>query len=159
MIKEGAKYWGTKGRNSVYLFNEKVLEFASLKTSDFVVAITEGELDALRLVQEGFAAVSATNGAGAFDGAFLPMFRLARAIVVMYDQDDEGRRNADRVAKLFKSKAKVVHWDMNEGKDVTDFLKAHSISDLKKLIEKSPRGPVRYWGTQLRGGFWNGGGD
>jgi DNA primase len=159
LIKEGAKYWGTKGRNSVYLFNEKALEFGPLKASDFVAYLTEGELDALRLWQEGLAAVSATNGVGAFDAAFVPMFRLARAVVVMYDQDEAGRENAARVAKLFKSKAKVVHWDMTEGKDVTEYLKGHDIVDLKRLVEESPKGPVRFWGSQLRGGFWNGGGD
>lgn len=152
---DGPKYWGTEGRNPVWLFNEKALSFTSLKPNDFVVAICEGELDALRLWQEGIAAVSATNGAGAFDEAFVPMFRLVRQVLVCLDQDEPGQENAVRVAKMFRSKAKIVKWDLQEGKDVTEYLKKHTVADWRGLITGAQRKVVRHWGTTLREGYWN----
>lgn len=152
----GPKYWGTKGKNQVFLFNEKALTLASLKDRDFVAVVTEGELDAVRMWQEGFAAVSATNGARAFDQAFEPMFRLARLVVLCLDQDEAGRENAERIARIFKAKARDVTWDRDEGKDVTEYLQRHSADDLRALIEGARKKSVRYWDSRLRKGFWSG---
>lgn len=157
LTTEGAKYWGTKGRNSVYLFNAGALTFESLKAHDFAAVVTEGELDALRMVQEGYAAVSATNGAAALDESFLPMFKLAKLVYLVLDQDDVGRQNAVRLAKLLKSKARIVQWDPCEGKDVTEYLKTHSSEGLAVVMSTAKARSVRYWGGKLRGGYWRDG--
>jgi hypothetical protein len=116
------KYMGMKGRNGLYLYPEWLIE---RDTRKFLV-ICEGELDALRLWQEGYPAVSATNGAG--QAHKLPALIRERwprihTLCVATDQDEPGEEAARltiAAAEGLGMKAMRLRWE--EGKDVTEAL-------------------------------------
>jgi 5S rRNA maturation endonuclease (ribonuclease M5) len=93
---------------------------------DDPLIIVEGELDALKLLSEGFHAVTATAGAGSWRDEWAPLFRDKR-VVICYDNDKAGRDGARKVADSLRGQAKSVHivdWagqGMEDGEDVTDF--------------------------------------
>ncbi len=128
-----SKYWGIQGRNGPLLYNASALDMVS--DAGFVV-ICEGELDALRLVQEGIPAISSTGGAATFDSDMARQVKLAEppVVYVAYDQDLAGRLNGVRVARLFGLRGRVVRWDESLGKDVTDFMRRYSVDDFLKLL-------------------------
>ena len=116
------KYLGMKGRNGFYLYPEALLAHDDRP----YVSVCEGELDALRLWQEGYPAVSATNGARQVEK--LPAIlrerypRLA-TLAVATDRDEAGEEAAARTMRAAKDagfNAYRVHWE--EGKDVTEAL-------------------------------------
>jgi len=150
-----SKYWGMAGRNEVYLYNARALQLVEVWR--FVV-ICEGELDALRLYQEGIPAVSATNGVGAFHGGLVKEVRVwdPDRVVVAYDQDEQGRVHGIRVARMFGIKGKVATWPREWGKDVTDVLLSRSVEDLvMRLMEADwPSRLEKDWVSTLRNGVW-----
>ena len=92
------------------------------------IVLTEGELDALCLIQEGFAALSATNGAGKWPEE--PPDLTGKVIIICGDADEAGQNmNRDLPAKLYAagaSQVKVLEWPAGTEKDrpgfdVTDY--------------------------------------
>jgi hypothetical protein len=86
------KYCGMSGRNGQYLYP---LDLLVSEPNDLVLFVCEGELDAIRMWQEGLHAVTITNGAGQvkkipqllrdrFEGAF-------QRLVFCTDQDEPGQ--------------------------------------------------------------------
>lgn len=148
--KEGQKYWGTDGRNSVILVNEKVLQ-ADVLREDGVVVLCEGELDTFRVWSEKIPAVTVTNGAGSFDESFVGMFKLAEKVLVCMDMDDTGIENAVRVCKVFGSRGRVIMWNKEEGKDVTEYLLEHTVDEFRCLMKKAKRvGEIdKYWSKKF----------
>ena len=138
----GPKYWGIEGRNDTLLYNQ-----AALAGSRMVV-ITEGELDCLRIWQEGIAAVSSTNGAGGMLSIWERVssrFRCGR-ILIAFDQDEGGRKPAAELLRMIngrnprsvsRSRAVVLRWDRRLGKDITDLAKRKGIAYLKTMIEEA----------------------
>lgn len=116
------KYMGLPGRNGLYLYGEKWL--AKAKRTQQVV-ITEGELDALLLWQEGIAAVSATNGARQAEKVPALIRELRPDIthlVIATDQDEPGAAAAEqtiRAATALGFTTKRATW--SEAKDVSEF--------------------------------------
>jgi DNA primase len=115
------KYSGIKGRNETYLYPAWMLDLAF----DTLV-VCEGELDAVRLWQEGIPACSPTNGAESL--AHIPElitpYTHVKRLLIASDQDEAGDRGA---AKLFEKgghlyKCKRIKWDKTKGKDVTELL-------------------------------------
>jgi len=117
------KYWGLPGRNAVTLYKPRVPDWASLKSE--YVYLCEGELDALRLAQEGIRAWSLTNGCRAFRPEHAEIFE-SQNFKILYDQDAEGRRAAQRIARM--TGARMVTWPEVLGKDVTEFLQRWSLA-------------------------------
>jgi DNA primase len=146
--QKGPKYWGVEGFNRPVLYNTR-----SLEVGGDVVVVTEGELDALRVWQEGLPAVSATNGAGVFRQEWAAELWAFKEVVVCYDTDEAGRRNAARVASYFSGRVKVL--DLTPFKDVTEFLQSRSVDAFLDLMEGARVSGVRkHWRTELRGSFW-----
>lgn len=127
-----------------------------------LVLVCEGELDAL-LAQQKFdaagvpvVAVSGTGGAGNPPADVEP-FR-GRAVAVLYDCDEAGRKGASKLAARLLGVAKsvrVVDLGMGESEDVTDwFADERSAADLLALIESAdnyePGGPRRSTDELLR---------
>jgi len=82
------KYSGMKGRNGLFIYPET---FLAGDSRDHVI-LCEGELDALRLWQEGAPAISATNGVGNMHkvpGLLAPYTRLTH-LYVASDMDRAG---------------------------------------------------------------------
>jgi hypothetical protein len=119
------KYWGLPGRNTVQIYKPRIPDWVPVR-SDYV-HLCEGELDALRLAQEGFPAWSLTNGCRAFKPEHVKEF-AGRKVKVVYDQDAEGRRAGQRVARLLSTEP--VIWPEVLGKDVTEFLQRWSLQAL-----------------------------
>ena len=91
--KNGDKYLAEKGCRSM-LFNGDVL--ASVKQ----VYVTEGEFDALQLIQRGITnTVSITLGASSFPKHWIKQFEGIQEIVLLYDNDEAGIIGAKSVAE------------------------------------------------------------
>jgi DNA primase len=114
------KYCGVKGRNGLYVYGEDWIDI-----DDRALVICEGELDVVRLRQEGITAVTATNGAGQTHK--LPKIIAERwphitTLYIATDMDEPGEEAARQTLKacagLSQFWARRLTWP--EGKDVTD---------------------------------------
>jgi len=96
-----------------------------------VVYVTEGEFDAMVLLQEGLPTVSLCSGVTYKLSKWLDFFRRFEHICLLFDMDDAGSRAAEMVfkkrGKLERSEAdilgvpvEVISWDPRWGKDITD---------------------------------------
>jgi hypothetical protein len=116
------KYSGLKGRNGLYLYGAHWL---SQMDTDYAI-VTEGELDALLLRQQGLPACSATNGARQAFAVVSHLHELLPGIsrlVVATDQDAPGQEAAVQVAKAgTKLGLRVIRWEWLGGKDITEHL-------------------------------------
>lgn len=133
------KYWGTWGKNAVQLYAPRVpedVEYRMLGT----VLITEGELDALRLAQEGYGAISLTNGAGSMTPELADdLATWGTKIRLVYDQDMAGQKGAVRaLAMLARDDLDVgmVVWPPIFGKDVTDFLQRWPVNAFQTWVNR-----------------------
>lgn len=115
-----------------YLYNEDAL-------SNETVYITEGILDCLSAVQEGYAAV-ATLGLH-FKPEHLPKFSRCETVYLCFDGDEAGERGALQIGELIGDRAKIVR--LPEGLDLNEYLKAHSKEDFDSLVASS-QDIVRY---------------
>jgi hypothetical protein len=116
------KYWGLPGKNRVQFYKPRIPDWVSQRSE--CVHLCEGELDALRLAQEGLEAWSLTNGCRSFRPEHVAQF-AGRKVKVCYDQDTEGRNASQRICRLLG--AKNVLWPEVLGKDVTQFLQRWSL--------------------------------
>jgi putative DNA primase/helicase len=108
------------------------------------VAVAEGEKDAdnLRAVlrnQSGkFTATTSPRGAGKWLDSFAPFFSGKKVIVFM-DNDDPGRAHALQVANsVFRYANGVKVVSCPEVKDVSDYLKIHTVQELIQLVKQTP---------------------
>lgn len=89
------------------------------------VVYCEGELDRICAEQHGFAAVSATSGAGSWKPEWTKYFRGKKKVYIVQDNDDAGRRAAAKLCdKLYRVvDCYVVQWpeDFPNKGDVTDW--------------------------------------
>lgn len=113
------KYSGTKGRNGLFLYGAQWLG-----DTDYVI-VTEGELDALRLLQCGHPVCSATNGARQVvrvPRLLSELFPSIRRLYIATDQDDAGHDAARQTARGAEGyEVKRLRW-LTEVKDVTEHL-------------------------------------
>lgn len=137
--EERPKYWGTAGANQAMLYFPHIP--LSVKPDlRFGLILCEGELDALRLAQEGFTAASLTNGCNALKPEHLEQFAHKR-VTVVYDQDDPGREAARRAYELLGQGGRIVRniwWNRGSvGKDVTEWLqKPNGLEFFTAYLEK-----------------------
>ena len=116
------KYSGITGRNGLYLYADWMLR----PEMDYVV-VTESELCAARLWQEGIPAVSPTNGAGQLKhvARLLEPYPQIRHIWVASDQDDPGYEGAKELIDAGlerRTPTQRLNWPREWGKDVTELL-------------------------------------
>lgn len=90
------------------------------------VVICEGELDALALISAGFAAITATGGAGTWRDEWSAAF-AAKRTTVCFDHDDAGQKGAASVAASLAragagAEVRVAEWpeDRRAKWDVSD---------------------------------------
>lgn len=120
--------------------------------SDTVI-LTEGEMDALSLIECGYTNVYSQPG-GAIDceeigtpkDFFLrhseKLFQRARKIILAVDSDEKGEQNRDELARrLGKGKCFVVHWP-EDCKDANDVLVKYGKSRLKECVDAAAPYPV-----------------
>jgi len=125
-IKDGEepKYKNSTGSTAT-LFN-----LHAVKESKNIV-LAEGEADTIKLMQEGFSAVSSTGGAGTFPPHFIEALK-DKKIWIAYDNDEAGKKGIKKVLELLPD-AKII--TLPEGsKDVCEYFKVHSKTDFLQLM-------------------------
>jgi len=99
-----------------------------LKNSIEAVVICEGEFDRLVLTGKGVPAISSTAGAKTFKEEWAKeIIRKCQDLYVCYDNDDEGKQGAERVAKMVENGGNQTHittlpQEVGNGGDITDYL-------------------------------------
>ncbi len=104
------------------------------------VYVTEGEFDAITLVQNGIEnVVSGTTGAGSFDAEWIDILKPFPQIYIIYDADEKGQQGARSLAKRLGYN-RCFNVALPEGMDVNDYFNAgHDIFDFQKLINEARR--------------------
>lgn len=102
------------------------------------VAIVEGNLDVIRLHQEGIKNVVAPLGTALTSGHLKLLARLTKNFVVIFDGDLAGHKAAERSLPLFVEVGVVPRVViLKDGEDPDSFVKKNGASALKALIDKS----------------------
>jgi len=110
------------------LFNQDVVSADPL-------FITEGEADAIALIQAGFKnVVGTTNGAGSFLPEWIRLLKPCKRVYLCFDPDAVGKAGAEKVAARIGNH-RAYRVELPEGQDVNDFLNHRSVEDFKKLVE------------------------
>jgi DNA primase len=140
------KYSGIGGHNEACLY--PALQ-AGLSLRHLVVC--EGELDALRLRQEGYNAITVTNGAGSMIRLLDLLPSHIDEIWIVGDQDAPGRSASIDLYIEASTRGLAValaRWDLSWGKDVTDlYLSGHSLDDVKWTVNGEMAGRARHPAT------------
>ena len=120
-VLKGNKLTSTGGAAVIY--NSSIL-----KNHD-VVFLTEGEVDCVRLIQEGIsAAVSGTAGSKTFKDDWLPLFKN-KTVFVCYDTDEKGQEGAQIVLKKLPNAIPIkLPGDVN---DICEYFNKYSLDDFK----------------------------
>jgi DNA primase len=123
----GPKYWQPEG-TVLTIFNTRAF-FASEET----IAITEGEVDAMTLVQAGIPAVG-IPGASAWKEHYRLLFEGYNSVLICVDNDDTGagRKFASKVAQHVPGPRLVV---MPENHDVNSYFGEFGRQALRDHLE------------------------
>jgi hypothetical protein len=135
-----------RGRGQSRLFPLSSLEEA--RKSDGMILLCEGEPDVLCGLSNGLPCITQTAGAGTWKDEFNTAFK-GLDVVIVYDNDEPGRKGAQRAAKFlpdFARSVSILQWPewMEDGEDLTDWFVKYDKSkeELLKLsrIECAPTG-------------------
>jgi len=104
------------------------------------IFITEGELDAMTLIQEGIEnVVGSTTGAGSFDPEWIDQLKNAEKVFIVYDSDESGQKGARSLAKRLGYSG-CFNIELPKGQDVNDFFNnGHKVSDFRGLVKAARR--------------------
>jgi len=107
--------------------------------------ITEGEFDALVLEQQGYDAVG-VPGAVSWQDSWTPRFEQAKRVYIVFDNDETGRRGAEKLAITLGGKSRIIKMPEPEpGKpkvDPTEFFvgEQHNKDDFEAILRQSRGG-------------------
>ncbi len=106
------------------------------------IYIAEGEKDADRLWDCGLVATCNPMGAGKWRPQYTETLTDAKAVVILPDKDDAGRKHAKDILQALTGKVKsikVVEVTGDTNKDVSDYLNnGEQLDDFLKLVERTP---------------------
>lgn len=127
---EGPKYRYESGSN-IEIFNRSAL------VNDIII-ITEGELDAVRLEEAGYHAISSTGGAGSFQKEWIPLLDNKK-IYICFDNDSAGIKGAVKLYGISNGNDfNLVQFpEYFHGKDITDYLQHHTKEEFQKLLDNA----------------------
>lgn len=118
MQREGAhvtKYWSLPGHKFQTLYPQFYVE--SVMDGVDYVTITEGEFDAMILLNYNKPALSLPSGVN----SYYPLNELPyQRIYLAFDQDDAGDRAGEKWAHI-SPRITRIHWPREQGKDVTEY--------------------------------------
>ena len=131
--KSSPKYWNDSGANA------QLYGVENLNIPLTSIVICEGELDCLVLEGRGIPSVTSTAGAGTFKEEWVQYFKGIHEVYICLDNDEAGRSNALKIAKLINNSRIVTLPYMGEdGKDITDYFKlGNKKEDFEGLIRNS----------------------
>ena len=88
--------------------------------------ITEGELDALTLIDQGINnVVGVTTGAGSFDPSWIDQLQAVKKIYLCYDPDEPGQKGAREAARRLGYE-RCLNVVLPDGQDVNDLFRGGS---------------------------------
>ena len=99
------------------------------------VVFTEGEIDCIKLDQEGIVAVSTTGGAATFKEEWVELF-LNKNIFLCYDNDKAGIEAIKKILPLFDENVKVIELP-EDIKDVCEYFAKHTKEDFILLMKNA----------------------
>ena len=105
----------------------QIYGWETLKTATDKIVICEGEFDRLLLVSKGIPTITSTHGAMTFKQEWSEKLAKISKIYICFDNDEAGRKGAERVAKILKkegnNKTYIVSLSekVGEGGDITDY--------------------------------------
>lgn len=131
------KIWSVEGRGQAVLFPAQQIS----DLGDEVV-LCEGELDALLTIQNGFDAITRTNGAANWNSEWNKIF-TGKTVYLAHDMDHTGQAANRKIRnQLIGVAAKVVvvalpyPLDPKHGKDLTDYwMDGNTEEDFRKLLD------------------------
>lgn len=135
------KYSGMRGRNGLFLYPAEEIAQKLYLSGLSSLVVVEGELDAVRLWQEGIPSVSATNGAGSV--AKLPAlireaFPQITHLSFACDQDAAGSEATNQgITAAIKEGFEWEYWvwPIEWGcKDITEVLLTHSLEETGWMV-------------------------
>jgi putative DNA primase/helicase len=109
---------------------------------DALLFLAEGEKDVDRLVDQGLVATTNPEGAGKWRDQYTAVLK-GRHVAILQDNDDPGRKHADKVASALYGEAASVKVavlpGLPEEGDVSDWLDAgNSVETLLRVVEQMP---------------------
>lgn len=122
-VNEKVKYLSLPGHSALPYYPSEV-------DKAHPVVITEGELDAVLLRQEGIQAIGVPGANVHFNDHFTGY----RSLYLAYDADKAG---ADGRDKMLKGIPEIRRVDLPEGFDVSDYVQAFGIDSFNRLLERS----------------------
>lgn len=113
------RMWGWTRGLGILPFN-----FDILSKAEYVV-VTESPVNAIAMYQYGYDAVAQNSGAGSWRNWWTVYFNKVKNITIAYDHDLAGYHGAERVAKVFKDRSRILVWPdgTKESYDLNDLLK------------------------------------
>jgi hypothetical protein len=92
-----------------------------------LIVICEGELDRLALLSKNIPAITSTHGAMTFKQEWCEKVGKGRKIYVCFDNDETGRKGAERAAKMLENVGNEIYittlpQEVGEAGDITDYL-------------------------------------
>ena len=101
------------------------------------VHITEGEIDAIILLQAGYKnVIGSTIGAGSFDPEWIDQLKGMKRIFICYDADEPGQKGARSLAKRLGYN-RCFNVMLPESQDINDYFKGHDIFDFQGLVRQA----------------------
>jgi twinkle protein len=115
------------------LFNQDIL-----KEKPEEIFITEGELDAITLHDQGIRnVIGSTTGAGSFDPAWIDLLQTVKKIILCYDPDEAGQRGAREVARRLGYE-RCYNVTLPDDQDINDYFRAgNDVFDFQALVNKA----------------------
>jgi len=116
------------------MFNSSILDISD------IVYITEGPIDAILLVQNGFPAMSHTGGSGGWKKEWFRYFMRIKRVYYVADNDEAGVAASHSISdSLGQEKVKIVQFNgFPEKYDTVDFFRdGHTVKEFKELVNQS----------------------
>lgn len=121
-----------------YSFDEgsktSLFNVAALDNEDDYIFVVEGEMDCIKLDQEGIHAVTNTAGASSWKEEWgKEIDEKIQKVYVLYDNDPAGETGADKVIETIPTAFKIT---LPKGiNDICDYFKNHTLADFRKLVD------------------------
>ncbi len=104
----------------------QLYDWETLTKLNSTLIICEGELDRLLLTSQMISAVTSTHGAMTFKNEWVDNVRKGQKIYICFDNDEAGRKGAERVAKMVENGGNETYIitlpeEVGEAGDITDY--------------------------------------